>query len=315
VKQIFSSNYIKFVLTLLVQQATKNMARKRVPRKIEHTLFYKCVFVCVICQSASIQIHHIDENSSNNDESNLVPLCSPHHNEAHTTRKNNANLTTTRIKAFKKKWINDVKKNRENLSTCYGKSQTRLAIWGYINHDRVVQFDLSATKRFKSIFRTCKDFKLVDQHAIVIMPEQNIVYEVYFKNTVYRQFSADNARRIHKLYSEMVDDIVRTSNVIHFEKYWWTKPRVRNLAEKNSIIFLNTAFYFRIHDNSIENHQRHVYTKKRKVKIEFYVDTKFMYSATSITVSFQGHKSCAALLIIKSIEELDDGLLILHCTP
>lgn len=291
------------------------MARKRIPIKIKHTLFYNCAFVCVICQSQGIQIHHIDEDSSNNDESNLAPLCTKHHNEAHSTSKITANLTPDFIKMAKNKWINEVKKSRENFSTCHGQSQFRLAIWGYIYHDRLVQFELPATERFKLIFETCKNSELVDQHAIAIFPKGNIVHQGYIHNTVYRQFNNNDAQRIHKLYSEMIDDIVRRSNVIHLEKYWWAKSRIRNLAETRNIIFLNTAFYFLKYKDTIENQQRHVYTKKRKVKIEFYVDTKFMRSDSAMEVSFSGHKSCAALLVIKSIEELEDGFLVLHCTP
>lgn len=294
------------------------MARKKISKKTKDGLFYDCSFVCVICQSPSFQIHHIDGDNSNNDESNLAPLCAVHHDEAHTTRENTTNLTADIIKSFKQKWVQDVKERREKLSTCHGNSSSySMPIWGYINHNRIIQLPLPASKRFQDIFKTCINSGLVDQHAIVIIPKQKKNHEekLYRKNTVYEKFRTDNAQRIHKFYSEFVDNFVQNSKVIYIEKHWWTKSRIRNLTDEGKIIFLNTNFYFQKRTETIENQQRYVYTKKGKVKIEFYIDTKFMFGCTSIEISFKGHKTCAALLIVKSVNETANGIMVLECTP
>lgn len=102
---------------------------------------------------------------------------------------------------------------------------------------------------------------------------------------------------------------------MHLERDWWTKARVRDLLEPGSLIFLQAGFYFRAESETSENQHRRAHTSRSKVAIEFFVDTKDMFGATSMTVSFQGHQSCGALLLVKSIGESEAGELLLSCTP
>ena len=44
---------------------------------------------CVVCDETRIvEVHHLDENHSNNDPSNLIPLCPTHHKYWHSRYKN-----------------------------------------------------------------------------------------------------------------------------------------------------------------------------------------------------------------------------------
>lgn len=63
------------------------------PNWIEDSNYRKICFnhhekICVICGEENIvAVHHIDENHSNNDPSNLVPLCPTHHQYVHSSFK------------------------------------------------------------------------------------------------------------------------------------------------------------------------------------------------------------------------------------
>lgn len=57
-----------------------------------------------------------------------------------------------------------------------------------------------------------------------------------------------------------------------------------------------------------------MHTTVKSVMIEFYVDTRDMFGTTSMTESFSGRQTCAALLHVKSVNEAD-GKLVLACTP
>ena len=79
-------------------------------------------------------------------------------------------------------------------------------------------------------------------------------------------------------------------------------------------IFINRAQYFKKSHEDKENAEIYVHTFKRKIKIAYLVNTRNMYGTTSITCSFSGHKTCASLLQVKSIEN-EGPELLLHCTP
>ncbi|MGO8713397.1 MAG: HNH endonuclease [Rhizomicrobium sp.] len=60
------------------------MARKRIPipKRIEREVLFRNQSVCCVCQSSGVQIHHIDDDPSNNELANLCILCVRHHAEA-----------------------------------------------------------------------------------------------------------------------------------------------------------------------------------------------------------------------------------------
>lgn len=292
------------------------MSRRPIPPTLKNKLFYDARFVCSVCQSKGLQIHHIDKDSSNNDESNLIVLCISHHNEAHTMRELTANLTPDRLRSFKAKWLAEVVENRKNFATSRsGRAGALGPMWGYLNHSRLVQTDLHTSESVAEIFETCRQLGLVDQHGIAITPVNHQSGEHYLLNTVYSRFDQTDAQRVHKFYSAITNEIVRSQDVIYLEKSWWTKPRIRANVSAGNIVFINSDFYFKKVREDIENEHRLAHKTNRKVKVEFGIDTRFMYGTTSMEISFAGHSQAAALLIVKSINELESGELVLKCTP
>jgi hypothetical protein len=95
----------------------------------------------------------------------------------------------------------------------------------------------------------------------------------------------------------------------------WTKSAIREIAKPGMLLFLNKALYFKGVSTTKTNEHRRCRTFKRNIEIEFFIDTQDMFGVTSISVSFSGHKSCASLVQLKSIEDMSDGKLVLHCTP
>lgn len=57
------------------------MSKQRVsiPKMTKETVLKEFNYRCAICGADKPHIHHIDENPSNNDISNLIPLCPNHH--------------------------------------------------------------------------------------------------------------------------------------------------------------------------------------------------------------------------------------------
>lgn len=50
-------------------------SRTQIPRKIRDQVLKEFNYRCAICGADQPHIHHIDENPSNNDPENLIPLC------------------------------------------------------------------------------------------------------------------------------------------------------------------------------------------------------------------------------------------------
>ncbi len=59
---------------------------------------------CCVCQTPFIVIHHLDEDPSSNDISNLAPLCPNCHSDAHSLNQLVMNLTASRIIALRDRW-------------------------------------------------------------------------------------------------------------------------------------------------------------------------------------------------------------------
>lgn len=77
-----------------------------IPRKLMNQLLVEACHACVICGRSRVQLHHIDGNKKNNDESNLIVLCVDHHDEAERSKKGTsftANLTIQQLRLYKEK--------------------------------------------------------------------------------------------------------------------------------------------------------------------------------------------------------------------
>lgn len=55
--------------------------RKKIPTKIADGVMFRADLLCCVCENRGEQIHHIDNNPSNNNLDNLVLLCFKHHDE------------------------------------------------------------------------------------------------------------------------------------------------------------------------------------------------------------------------------------------
>jgi hypothetical protein len=71
--------------------------------------------MCCICRgpAAGLQIHHIDEDPSNYEASNLAVLCLRHHNEAHTRGGFGRQLDARLVVHHRNTWAAAVQHRRE----------------------------------------------------------------------------------------------------------------------------------------------------------------------------------------------------------
>jgi hypothetical protein len=296
--------------------------RIKIPEKLKQSLLYQSAFVCVVCQELKVQVHHIDQNRNNNVEDNLVVLCHLHHDEAHSTSTLSQNLTSTRLKKFKKEWLAQVAEKRELATSVEGQqgrvdSWSKIGIsWGYINFSRVSQLITPGiiANVDHALLRRCQLRAIVDESGIVIPPASRAQADNHFRNTIYDWFPMGDDHALHKLYTEFVDQIAKNIRPVHLDVNSWTKEFVDNYLQEGQFIFFIRGQHFKVISEDVENAHVRVKTTKKKICIEYFIDTKFMFGTTSISVSFAGHSVCSSLVQIKSIDKSRETW-ILHCSP
>src|SRR5256885_12038233 len=77
------------------------MAKTRIaiPRDMRDKVLKEFHHKCAICGEADPQLHHIDENPSNNDQMNLIPLCPKCHlSDQHNPTKS---IETDKLRLFR----------------------------------------------------------------------------------------------------------------------------------------------------------------------------------------------------------------------
>jgi hypothetical protein len=186
--------------------------------------------------------------------------------------------------------------------------------WGYINHRRVAALidPHILTQVDQQNLRQCLQRGLVDERGLLILPNSVRQGEGYLSQTIYDSFEFGDDHRVHKLYSDLVDAIAKTSQAIHITDESWTKSWVRQFVKPGRFIYLRRNHFFRDVEDLGDNVVRLAHTFKRGIAFEYLVETKSMFGVSSISVSFKKQGVCSSLAIVKSLEQKDR--LVIRCT-
>lgn len=300
------------------------MPRKAIPKALLQKLLYESSYACVVCQQRCSHVHHIDQNNSNNAESNLVVLCATHHEDAHTVRQLSQNMTPQALLHAKGQWTAQVAGRRQATATVPGQvarsGNSQLAsmgiAWGYINHARMALMadPTSLPPKERGYFDYCRGRGLVDAKGVLVKPATAVVPTSYVNGSIYDWYDHSDAIRLHVLYSGLVDQVSGSARAFHLDSNNWDRTHLSELMRPGDLLFAARAFYFKQISATIDNQHRSVRASARKLAIEFFIDTRNMFGTTSMTVSFTGHSHCAALVQVKSISRHRNSLT-LHCTP
>lgn len=89
------------------------------PKDVEADVLFKANHTCSICNNPDIgvQVAHIDDNPSNNDETNLMVLCVNHHDKAHIKSPISKSYKKQELEKYKKNWENTVAQRRKALDS------------------------------------------------------------------------------------------------------------------------------------------------------------------------------------------------------
>lgn len=285
--------------------------RKKVNTDLEYEILYKCAQVCCVCRnSKNVEIHHIDEDPSNNIEDNLVAVCRNCHGDAHTHRKLSQNLTRQKLLNLKKKWEEEVADNASEMMQPTAHSGLSSAMWTYVNHERLPDImRLSGVDFEKYSLNSLYKSGVVDKKGI---PTFKLPPLKGGLKTIYDRFDWSDGRRLHSLYTQAVDDLIEKIKPIELGAIW-SKREINAILKPGKIAFCMRGFRFKRGD--VENCEeiRKAYARSRNIELQFLVNTRHMFGSSAL-YGYCGSTFSATLVLIKDVS-LVDGVTIIMATP
>jgi hypothetical protein len=84
------------------------------PQELSDHILFESDNTCCVCQNAmrSVQVHHIDEDPSNNDPANLAVLCLECHNKTQISGGFGKRLTPSLVRKYRNEWHQIVRDRR-----------------------------------------------------------------------------------------------------------------------------------------------------------------------------------------------------------
>jgi hypothetical protein len=285
--------------------------RVKIPSEIEKKIIYNSARTCNVCKNPKkgIQIHHVDQNPSNNITANLIVLCQDCHEEAHTKHDMSKNLTPEKLEYFKKQWEEEIA-NRSSLAMLPSHNIDQ-AVWTFINHQRIGKIlEVHGIQFRDDLKQLLESNGVIDKFGIPIF---NAIKRDKTHITIYDYFSWDDSMRLHKMYCDAVDDLILTVRPLELGAIW-SKREIISLVKPGSYIFAIRGYYFKTGEIINNEEDRIVYARSKNIELRWYANTRHMYGSSALYTSFSGHRFAASFLIVKSISK-EENVLVLHCTP
>jgi hypothetical protein len=101
-----------------------------IPENIAAEILFRHDHTCCICQERGrhVQIHHLDENPSNNDPSNLAVVCTECHNDTMMKGGFGRKLGASEVRIYRDDWIRRVADRRSQADQLALQKQIGLAV-------------------------------------------------------------------------------------------------------------------------------------------------------------------------------------------
>jgi hypothetical protein len=111
-----------------------------IPEVVSARVLYEHDRTCCVCnqQGLAVQIHHIDEDPSNNDPDNLVVLCLQHHEETQTRGGFGKKLKAVDVRTFRSEWLARVANRRKEADSI---------IVARLSQSPVIEFDETSWRK------------------------------------------------------------------------------------------------------------------------------------------------------------------------
>ncbi len=290
------------------------MAKTRTPigKPLERKLLYEAARTCCVCRvpRKPVEIHHIDQDPSNNIESNLVVICRNCHDEAHTKHTMSKNLSVDHLKHAKEKWLGEVAE-RASFAMLPG-SNLAQAMWTYVNHEKLPRLLKQKGVNFEDwLYKYLRSIEAIDPDGVPIfqepMPKSGRLV------TIYDRFEWDTSQRLHHMYMGAVDQLILETNPVELGAIW-TKPEIRDLVKPGTFCYAIRGFRFRVGETINREESRLVYARAKGIEIRLHANTRHMYGSSALYTNFCGSNFSAVFMVAKDVAT-EGNLLVVNATP
>lgn len=290
--------------------------RPSIPRSLSDAVLYKSARACCVCRQrpAGVQVHHIDDDPTNNIEANLAALCPNCHGEAHSVRKLTRTLDADAVRDAKAKWEAEVQAQSVQRISVADAGLLEMRLWTYFNFTMLLDIAKSRDWNLGWIppFPDARYDGLLDAAGFPVEGTDK-----QKPRTIFETHAQPDARRIQQVFSGLTEWLIRAAPPIELSRAW-TRFQLRDLAEQNAIVFVNRGHYFTTTRTDGEREERIARYTKGGIRLQFQIDTWNVYSNSALTLHFRGHNRVASLLVLRSAEvNVVDGkaLLLVNATP
>lgn len=283
--------------------------RPPIPADTVIKLLYESKWTCCVCRDKSrgVIIHHIDEWNETKDHSgeNLIVLCSEHHDLAHTKKDLTLNLSKTRLKEIKQRWLEEVKLT--DTKTIIGLASVNQSRWDFFNHNRIFEIYLKqgiSNKKFKTTF-TVQTLGFINELGTYSLADNN-------KSQLY---NFGDGYMLYFYMQELFNEVLKTLPLIDLTDKFF-KSVINSLIKPGVAVAIQAAFYFKDQTKLTggRGQRRLCYYHRDKVRIEFEFDAYESTSNSAWAVHLRGHKVALVIGFVTSvIEENDELTIIVSC--
>lgn len=134
--------------------------RKKYSKEIEARLLVESKHTCNICwRNKHVQIHHINENSNDSSEENLIVVCLDCHSEIHSNKRLVKNYSPETLRLYKTTWTDLVKKYPFEREYINEKNDIKIIQFILEQSDRRALYFPFHLEIPYSLFKSIKDFR------------------------------------------------------------------------------------------------------------------------------------------------------------
>ncbi len=292
------------------------VGRKQIPTAIKYDVLYRNAELCCVCRrDRARQLHHINENPSDNRIENIACLCLECHSEAHTDHKLVQNLTPERLASAKLQWESEVAAASqarilsENPDTHFHRA------WCYFNFSKISNLirDSGYPGETQPQLEQLKKLGLLDQSGFPISG----VNRAEDASTIFQTLDFNKSHWLEEGFTLLVNDLMRSAKPLELARMW-NRTMIKSSIQPGSLAFLNAGLYFRKLDDASPNEQRTATYTRNGITISFQFDTWNVSASSCLHLHFTGHRRVGVLVLIRSVEldpELPKSPLHLTATP
>jgi hypothetical protein len=287
--------------------------RIRIPQPLQSRIYYKSANSCAVCRRYDLptQIHHIDQDPSNNVEGNLILLCTNCHDEAHTHHDLSQNLTQEKLRYCKSEWEKEVQIKSINAMT-YSTAQSNLN-WTYFNFSIISRSIITLGIKYKNEkFKYLKENNIINKD-IEILNNKNKGNQHFYLPTFFDNMNMNDAHILNSYYQNLVNMLIEKVAPYELDAMWRRKD-IKSLIIPNSYIYFSNGMYFNTVNKNDECETRKIHMQAKGIRVEGYVYTNYMFGSSSHYKTFRGHSTVTGFYLAKHIET-DSKYLRIHVTP